>query len=303
MLGQYADPQALAFEREKERVLQEQRMMALGGNASFMGGYSPYGPGGMVANGSAPQLAQGYGNPYGQQYSPMQHQLGSQDYFHPEGQYPPQFVGGFVPSGGYPQEDEDDDVAIGAIMQPQGANNLLSPSSQGLGTSTLGSRSTVFQDPSSIKPTRINRNRPKSPVVNLDEYDSDEAPVQQVNTTARPYQSAYDPSPQGRDSEPEIEDDLMELFEDFSESKLQMRPYSYLRPADLYDVFRDWCDEESLDDDTIPNRRTFEYLMEQGGFVKKRRPANMIQEQEERMGGKIKDAHEEWWYNIALVDD
>lgn len=89
------------------------------------------------------------------------------------------------------------------------------------------------------------------------------------------------------ESEPEIDDDVQETFDDFVDTRLQMKPYAFAAPDKVFQAFADHCQDADLDPDDVPDSKVFAYMMGQAGFVcKKRAPSN-----------------EEMWYNIAIVDD
>ncbi|KAJ9066907.1 hypothetical protein DSO57_1004989 [Entomophthora muscae] len=89
------------------------------------------------------------------------------------------------------------------------------------------------------------------------------------------------------ESEPEIDDDVQETFDEFVDSRLQMKPYAFAAPEKVFQAFADHCQDADLDPEDVPDAKTFSYMMGQAGFVCKKRPPS----------------NEEMWYNIAIVED
>jgi len=89
------------------------------------------------------------------------------------------------------------------------------------------------------------------------------------------------------ESEPEIDDDVQESFEEFVDSRLQMKPYAFAAPDKVFQAFCDHCQDADLDSEDVPDAKTFAYMMGQAGFVCKKRPPE----------------GDEMWYNIAIIED
>ncbi|ORX99189.1 hypothetical protein K493DRAFT_1969 [Basidiobolus meristosporus CBS 931.73] len=81
-------------------------------------------------------------------------------------------------------------------------------------------------------------------------------------------------------------------FNEFVDDCIEVKPYSYVSSAVLYDAYLQWCRSHKVKNPSIASPAEVENLMVDSGFVKKRRRAS----KHGAAGG-----NEEEWYNIILV--
>ncbi|KAI8050835.1 hypothetical protein BDF22DRAFT_745026 [Syncephalis plumigaleata] len=98
----------------------------------------------------------------------------------------------------------------------------------------------------------------------------------------------------------EVTPDLVDIFDQFVDEQLEMRPYSFVPAAQLYSAYKLYCRTKGASE--IANETVLEEMMTDNGFLKKRRTA--VSGKKGRRSASSKEAPasgEEEWYNIALV--
>lgn len=195
----------------------------------------------------------------GQPMSPLG-QMGNNSYYPQEQYYDPN-QSGFIPS---PIHNGDYHNMQDPSMMYGNQNYFQNDDDDDVALGTLSGKVSV------IKPTRINRSK-----------------IQDKNRNVSDSESIEDP---------DIPEDIIEAFDDFMDKKLQMKPYSYVLPQKAYDAFVDWCQDEDIDDYLVPELKVFDFMMENNGFVKKKKPTKNTNRDEEYA------PNTKWWHNIALVD-
>ncbi|KAI9591967.1 hypothetical protein BDF19DRAFT_453192 [Syncephalis fuscata] len=98
----------------------------------------------------------------------------------------------------------------------------------------------------------------------------------------------------------EVTPDLVDIFDQFVDEQLEMRPYSFVPAAQLYSAYKAYCRTKGAVE--IANETVLEEMMTDNGFLKKRRTAVSGKKSRRTTSSKEAPASgEEEWYNIALV--
>lgn len=321
----HIDQERNNFERQKERYLMEQRAMA-SQSQMFTPDihYSHYGPGGYpgmdpgigmmptpnMGNHMVPQQMGGppmrarspYGNNgaslsagsfYHPVYNNMMSPSATQNHLGPS-DYPP-----YMNPGGMPP-----------YMVPGGQFHPQNRSQEDFGPSGFArsySQGEIYGDPYQLQHLHPNYQSPPisgGPPDEVDDEDDDKPVGMVMNNkamstnpmlakgryrehTVSQLKVNKDEDEDDSESEPEIDDDVQESFEEFVDSRLQMKPYAFAAPEKVFQAFVDHCQDADLDSEDVPDAKTFAYMMGQAGFVCKKRPPE----------------GDEMWYNIAIIED
>lgn len=277
------------FERQKERYLMEQRQMASQSQMfapdPYYGGYPGMDPGMMPTNnmGMPPQPIPPFG-PYNLNGASLS--AGSFPQAGYNSMVPPPHM---MPGGQFhPQNRSQEDFASPGFARSfsQGEmvgdpNQFQHPFQSYQSPPILGGPPDELDDEDDDKPVGMvmnNKAMSTNPMLAKGRYREHTVSQLKVNK---------DEDEDDSESEPEIDDDVQESFEEFVDSRLQMKPYAFAAPDLVFKAFVDHCQDADLDPEDVPDAKTFAYMMGQAGFVCKKRPPD----------------GDEMWYNIAIIEN